>query len=365
MNNFATVAEEIEHLLASARVPGCSVALVDQSSTLWSAGIGWADLHGKRHATSATVYHLFSGTKLFTAAAVLKLAEQLHLSLDDSVSKFVPDRTGTLSAITLRDLLSHQTGLRDSLRAFLAVSFPPGPLPSTSAALTRYPIRAARPPRQKVEYRNVNYALLGEVVTRASGRAYADYVEEAILRPLGMRARFGLDPSMSEEAATGYIDRWDPMRILLWALFPETRGRLYGRRVGRMIELREFDLFTSAIGGLVGSVEDFATFLTSQLRGGDPIVRPETTRQMQTMVATGAAGIESREGIGLGWKFGRANGRAFLNHEGGGAGFTSELRLYPEGRLGIVLAMNMMRMPNTIRLAHRICEAVVGRAMLG
>jgi CubicO group peptidase (beta-lactamase class C family) len=180
-----------------------------------------------------------------------------------------------------------------------------------------------------------------------------------------MHARFGLDASMREHVATGYIDRWDPMRILLWILFPEMRGRLYGGHVGRLVGLTEFNLFTSAIGGLIGTVEDFAAFLRSQLRHGDPVLRPETTRQMQTMVATGAAGIESREGVGLGWKFGRTNGRAFLNHEGGGAGFTTELRLYPDTRLGIALAMNLMRMPSTMRLAHRICEAVVGRAMRG
>jgi len=67
--------------------------------------------------------------------------------------------------------------------------------------------------------------------------------------------------------------------------------------------------------------------------------------------------MESRVGVGLGWKVGRVESRAFLNHEGSGAGFTSELRLYPEAGIGIALAMNLMRMPKTIRAAHKICEA--------
>jgi hypothetical protein len=82
-------------------------------------------------------------------------------------------------------------------------------------------------------------------------------------------------------------------------------------------------------------------------------------RRMQSMVAEGAAGIESRVGVGLGWKIGRVANPTFLNHEGGGAGSTSELRLYPEANVGVALAMNGMRMPATMRLAHRICEAVL------
>jgi hypothetical protein len=62
-------------------------------------------------------------------------------------------------------------------------------------------------------------------------------------------------------------------------------------------------------------------------------------------------------GVGLGWKFGRVGDRTFLNHEGGGAGFTAELRIYPEQKLGIALGMNGMRQPRTMKVAHRICEA--------
>ena len=83
------------------------------------------------------------------------------------------------------------------------------------------------------------------------------------------------------------------------------------------------------------------------------------TERMQTMLAAGQPGIESRDGVGLGWKFGTSQGGRFLNHEGGGAGFTSELRLYPERRIGIALAMNAMRMPSTMRTAHAMCEALL------
>jgi CubicO group peptidase (beta-lactamase class C family) len=330
---------------------------VDRTGLVWSGAFGFADLGQRRPAESRTIFHLFSGTKLFTATAVVQLAERGRLSLDDPLARFLPEIEGA-SDIRLTHLLSHSSGLRDSLRSFLAVILPPAPLPRSAEALARYPIRREAPPGAKVAYRNVNYALLGEVVTRASGVEYTDYVVREVLRPLGMSADFALSLPHRDHAATGYIGRWDPMRLVLWGLFPETRGRLYGDAVGGAVALRAFDLATPAIGGLLGSVEDFGLFLRAQLDPAGGVLVRDSTARMQTMAAAGAAGIESRAGVGLGWKLGRVGERTFLNHEGGGAGFTTELRLYPDAGIGIAVAMNTMRMPATMRLAHRVCEMI-------
>ncbi|MEQ1856998.1 MAG: serine hydrolase domain-containing protein [Longimicrobiales bacterium] len=347
---------EIENALGAARIPGCSIALVDRTGLRWSAGFGFADVRREECAHAQTVYHLFSGTKLFTATAVVQLAERGRLSLGDALTKHLPEFA--LPGLTLTHLLSHTSGLKDSLRSFLAVTFPPDSLPSSSEALARYQLASAAPPGSKVAYRNVNYALLGEVVTRASGTEFTTYVEREILRPLGMKAAFAVDDSMRDSMARGYIGQWDPMRLVVGLLLPNTRGRLYGETVGGLVELEEFNLATAAIGGLIGTVEDFGLFLRAHLDAGANVISPDSTRAMQRQVASGAAGIESRVGVGLGWKIGRVDGRTFLNHEGGGAGFTSELRLYPEAGLGVALAMNAMRMPATMKLAHRLCEAV-------
>jgi D-alanyl-D-alanine carboxypeptidase len=357
-DGFSTrLAEIVRPALSRAGVPGCSIAVVDADGLRWADGFGYADLRCRRRARADTVYHLFSGTKLFTAVAILQLDECGLLDLDDPVERFIPE-TGAAGRASVLQLLSHQSGLGDSLRGFLSVSFPSDPPQGSAEALARYALKVRRRPGQRVEYRNVNYALLGEVVTRVSGLEYRDYVRRRVLAPLGMTADFGLAPATRARAATGYLGRRDPMRLVLRALFPGLGGRLYGDRVGKLMELREYDLATSSIGGLVGSMPDFARFLQAQLAGGGPVLGQEATRRMQTQVATGVAGIASRAGVALGWKIGRTKGRAFLNHEGGGAGFTSELRLYPDAGLGIALGMNAMRMPATMRLADRICETI-------
>jgi len=353
----ARLREVVQDAMASLRVPGCSIALTTASGVAWSAGVGFADLRSLRPARPDTIYHLFSGTKLFTATAVLQLAEQGRLGLDDRVAKFVPEAAST-PTLSLRHLLSHQSGLKDTLKALLAVTLRGQTAPTTLEALRRYRLVAARRPGERVEYRNVNYALLGEVVTRASGLEYRDYMTRHVLKPLDLSAGFSLAHEMRPHAATGYIGRWDPMRLALRVLLPDVARGLYAGRLGGLMELGEFTLDTAAIGGLVGSVTEFARFLQMQLSGGAGVLGPQSTRLMQTMAAEGAAGIESRVGVGLGWKIGRVADRTFLNHEGGGAGFTSELRLYPEAGIGIALAMNAMRMPHTMRAAHRLCEAV-------
>ncbi len=353
----APLVATVDAVLRRVRVPGCSIALVDRTGPLWSNAFGIADLRTRRPAAADTVYHLFSGTKLFTATAVLQLAEGGALALDDPVTKLLPELEATRN-ITLLHLLSHQSGLKDTLRGFLSVTFPPAERPTASEALAFYRIAPARPPGQRVEYRNVNYALLGVAVSRAAGMEYRDYVARHVLDPLAIRAGFSLTAEMALRAATGTIGRWDPMRLVICLVLPDVARELYRGCEKGLVALRDYDLATSAIGGLVGDMPTIARFLTAQLDDGGGVLAPESTRRMQTLVARGQPGICSRVGMGLGWKHGRVGDRAFLNHEGGGAGFTSELRLYPDAGIGIALAMNGMRAPATMRAAHDLCEAV-------
>jgi CubicO group peptidase (beta-lactamase class C family) len=148
------------------------------------------------------------------------------------------------------------------------------------------------------------------------------------------------------------------MRFLAWLVIPGTARKLFGRRADGVIELNAFDVDTAAVGGLVGPVTAFIPFVHAQLNGGAGILSVTSTRLMQTMAAHGRAGIESKIGVGLGWKIGRVGDRTFLNHEGGGAGFNSETRIYPEHGFGMVIAMNRWIPPASSSLAHRVCEAI-------
>jgi len=185
----------VQAALAEVGAPGCTMVVVNASGPIWAGSFGLADARSRRPATTETVYHLLSGTRLFTATAVVRLEEKGLLSLADPLTRHLPDIRGA-EGITLHHLLTHQSGLQDTLRAFLSVSFPPQAPPTTAMALSRYRIRSRLPPGIRVQYRNVNFALLGEVVSRVSGMEYREYMAQEILGPLGMRCRFNMTEEM-------------------------------------------------------------------------------------------------------------------------------------------------------------------------
>jgi CubicO group peptidase (beta-lactamase class C family) len=125
-----------------------------------------------------------------------------------------------------------------------------------------------------------------------------------------------------------------------------------------LLELHPFELDTAAIGGLLGTPRDFIGLVDEMLRDEDGMLQATSKRAMLSVQAKGAAGIVSREGVGLGWKYGLADGTAFWNHEGGGPGFCSETRLYPEAKMGMVVMMNRSQNSGLSRLCHQICERI-------
>lgn len=342
--------------LHTAGVPGTALAIWHRGTTE-TAAFGLADIGRATAATADTVFHLFSGTKLYTAAALMRLVEGGLVDLDAAVTRYLP-ALRLAHPVTLRQLASHASGLPETLSALLAVHFAGEPMPDTAAALARYRTTGGQVPGRTVAYRNVNYAILGELISTVSGTPYTEYVTREILTPLGSRAAFDYTPDTRARAATGYIPRFEPTRWALKLLMPSMARRIEAGRDGSLVRLNEFALDTAAIGGLVGTLADFLPLTVEMLTPGDGVLRADSKRTMLTVQARGAAGIASTEGVGIGWKFGRAGGAAFWNHEGGGPGFTSETRIYPEAGLAMVLLMNATQTRARSLAAHAVCEAI-------
>jgi D-alanyl-D-alanine carboxypeptidase len=340
-------------MLEGGGVPGCSLA-VSRGDERATASFGYADVAARRHIEAGTVFRLFSGTKLFTAAAVMLLRERGLVDLDRSVVDYLDDLR-LRHAVSVRQLLSHSSGLPDTLTAFLAVHFEGMPVPSSSMALARYRTdRGARP--GKAAYRNVNYAILGELITHLSGVEYVQFVERELLGPLHSAATFSYGVERPRQPAVGYIRRFSPMRWLLRILMPALSKRLEKPRLGALVPLNEYALDTAAIGGLLGCPTDFLPMAIELLEPADGVLTAGSKQEMLTLQSRGAAGIASKVGVGLGWKYGRDGDVDFWNHEGGGAGFTSEVRIYPESGIGVVLMMNASQTRKLSMLSHRICE---------
>jgi CubicO group peptidase (beta-lactamase class C family) len=188
-------------------------------------------------------------------------------------------------------------------------------------------------------YSNIGYLALGEIVASAAGVPFEAYIEQCVLRPVGMDDT-GFRYAPGAERATGYVTGPRIMDPLLRLALP--RG-IAGRRTGPYLALNPFYVDGPAYGGLVGNVLDAGAFLRMHLRDGEidgeRILRAPTARAMRDVDHPGKPFDH-----GIGW-FRRPGERAvsWVEHFGAGAGFWNVMRLYPERGVGIVLMSNSTR----------------------
>jgi CubicO group peptidase (beta-lactamase class C family) len=330
--------------LTAEQVPGISAAVVGPEGIREFATAGVADLSSGRPATPETIYLWFSMTKIVTATAVLQLAEQGALGLDDPVDRFLPEFPRPRSGwppVQVRHLLSHSAGLTNPIPVrwvHLADQAGRDPHEFAITLLAKHD-RLRFPAGSKALYSNLGYIALGEVIAAAAGERFEDYVRGKILEPLSMsNTGFTYGVASGEEAATGYQPRFSPMTPLFRLLLPKG---IVGDRSGRFVAFNRFCVDGPAYGGLVGPVSDAGRFLAAHLNDGEfegvRLLSPESVGRMQQLQARGR-----KLDVGLGW-FRRGadrTGAEFWEHLGGGGGFWNMMRIYPSDRLGILAMGN-------------------------
>ncbi len=181
----------LDHRVWQTRVPGAQVAIARHGEVVLSEAFGVADPTTEAPLTPAHLFRVASHSKTFTATAILQLAEQGALRLDDTLGAHVPelaDAGSELAGVTVAALLEHGAGvLRDGPDGDHWQHSGPFPDRAHLLAIATSPGVAKMAPDTAFNYSNVGYALLGLVVEAASGLSYADYLAERITAPLGLR----------------------------------------------------------------------------------------------------------------------------------------------------------------------------------
>jgi D-alanyl-D-alanine carboxypeptidase len=344
-------------LTAFGAPPGLSLVVVKDGAIVYQRAFGLAD--GPKHiaATSETVYGWWSMTKLVTAVAVLQFQEQGKLNIDDPVADHLPFFTVAYPAaasqpITIRQLLNHSSGIPNNAPALVGwIHHVDQPRLDQSAYIAQILPEYAKPtfaPGDHGEYTNVGYMVLGALIEAASGQIYEEYVRERVLRPLGMRqtdfvytktmlpnAAVASHPWLSMETAAL------PVLVKNWSSYVRetTDGRMW---------LNRFYANSAPPTGLIGPATDAARFMSAMLNAGElegqRILSPESVRIMihdsHIMGRGGEADIYPGMQYGLGWHIVPEGERLRIQHRGGGPGFGSEMRLYPNEGLGLVVIAN-------------------------
>jgi CubicO group peptidase (beta-lactamase class C family) len=321
--------------------PGIAVAALQGDRIALLAAEGKRDLAAGAPATPGTPYLWFSVTKLLTATAVMQLVEQCRVELDRPVRSYVPTfavESPHRREVTVKHLLSHTAGLANPIPVtwvHLAADRGPDLDDLTGRLLVRHR-RLGFEPGTRYAYSNLGYLVLGQLVERASGEAYPEYVRRHVLEPLGCAHSGFVHPGAA--AATGYTLTWSLMGGMGRVLIDR---RFFAGSSAGFTGLRPFLVDGAPYGGLVGPPSDLARFLAAHLGGGT-----FDGRRILSEASTAAMQAPQRDlrgrplPIGLGWHLGEIDGERYAFHLGGGAGFKSELRLYPRLGYGVVVVAN-------------------------
>lgn len=312
--------------------PGTSVGVVRGSDTLVLKGFGLANVEDSVPATASTVYRIGSITKQFTAAGILRLVEQGKVQLDAPVSTYLPHFPRADGRVTIRQLLTHTSGLpnytelpefADLRRTDLAdgqlvaffggrpLDFPPG---------TRW------------HYSNSGYYTLGLVLQQLGGVPYAVYLDQTILKPMGLE---------------------HTLYCSVEPLIPH-RASGYSVTSNEIVNASYLSMhLPGAAGALCSTVGDLLHWQLALV--GGRAVRPETYREMTTP-ATLRDGTHPTYGFALGVY--ALHGHAAVEHSGGINGFSADLAYYPADSLSVVVLMNSDGGDASL-LARRIAELVM------
>lgn len=320
-DRFAEVRSYVERTMAESGLPSLAIGVARNGEILWEEGFGWADRSSRRAATPHTMYSLASISKPITATAILRLAEQGRIDLDRSVNDYlgldrVRSGAGDAAEVTVRRVLSHTAGLPLHYQFFYGGDGY-GP-PASEVTLDRYAIPVF-PPGEVYQYSNLGYGLLDHLITRVSGKSYADYLRSELFVPLGMH-RTVVDTGPGP-------DRFSAVR--------------YDAESGAA--LPDYDFDHRGASAVYASVHDLLRFGLFHLGAGPDlpsVLSPEARRSMRRR-HTPERGDGSGAGYGLGWAVDPSHfGLRAVSHSGGMPGVRTILRLFPEEDLVVAVLTN-------------------------
>ncbi len=343
-----------EQAMRDWRVPGMAMAVVKDDSVVYMRGFGTRTVGRDEPVDAHTSFAVASTTKAFTATAIAMLVDEGTVRWDDPVSLHVPGFAvaadpGLASDLTVRDLLSHRTGLPTADLLWYASG-------SSSDDILRR-LRWVRPfasPRTRYQYNNNAYLLAGMVVQHASGVPWAEFVRTRILQPLGM-----------DETLTGFVGL-------------DTRGNvatphLEVRDTVHPIRYLDFDNIGPA-GSINSSVHDMTRWIRAQLAGGwapgggslvserqhQEMLTPQFLIPQSQYYPVARLSRPNFTAYGLGWFLQDYRGRKVALHTGSIDGMSALLAIVPEERLGMVVYLNLDHAELRHALMYRVLDAYLG-----
>jgi len=328
----ASIDAAARKVLADTGVPSAALGIVMNDRIVLTTAYGDARLSPKLAAAASMAYPVGSISKQFTATAVLLLAEDGKLSLDDTVSRFFPELTRA-NEVTLRELLSHTSGYEDY--APQDYTIPLWTKPGDPLALVH--LWAEKPldfdPGTQWQYSNTNFVIAALIVQKVSGMPFAEFLKRRVLDPAHLKGVLNLNTDQAQVEPTGY------MRNALGPLRPaqlEAPGWYFGDGDLAMpaATLLTWDI-TLIDRSLLKPASYDLFFSDVKLKDGKPT------------------------GYGLGVDVGVRNGHRFIEHSGEVGGFVAENLVLPDDKIAIAVLTNQEASSAASGIARAILPLVL------
>jgi CubicO group peptidase (beta-lactamase class C family) len=312
------------------QIPGLSYAVVSNGKIIDSGAYGWANTELKAPVTSHTLFNIGSIGKTFTATAIMLLQKDGKLSIEDPINKYLDSLPESWKNITIKNLLTHTSGIKDYAHDFPGYPFIEKDRKQeiTEAQFirmaTNLPLNFQ--PGERWAYSNSNFVLLGFIIHKVSGKFFGDFVKERIFEPAGMKeTRYTDVREIIPNRASGYLLDEDDNNKLINGLYVSN----FFSRMGDM--------------GILTTATDLARWCIAQDRAS---VLDKQILQMMWQPSKLNNGFEAMglvgSNYGMGWFIGNHRGTKEIGHSGSFInGYTAMLSRFPEKNFDVVVLTNL------------------------
>lgn len=343
----------VERTLKTFDVPGIAVAVVKDGKVIHSKGYGVRSIKSGQKVDENTLFGIASNSKAFAAATLGILIDEGKLKWDDRVIDYIPEfrmyNAYVTEEFTIRDLLTHRSGLGLGAGDLM---FWPGQNNFTMKDII-HNLRYLKPVsgfRTKYDYDNLLYMVAGEVVARVSGKSWEEFVEERIMRPLGMM-----------KSGSSFNRLKDKSNVI------DGHGFVDGKVA--IVDRDRFEFGNSA-GGINSSVSEMSKWMIMQLQhgkyaDGKQLFSETVHEEMwspQTIIPVKSPGAYNTHftSYGLGWNLSDVMGYKQVTHTGFVSGMVTQVTLLPELQLGIVVLTNQQVGAAFTSISNQIKDSYFG-----
>lgn len=344
----------VENTMKTFNVPGIAVGIIKNGKLVLAKGYGVSNINTNQKVDANTMFGIASNSKAFTASALAILVDEGKINWDDKVIKYLPDfkmyNDYVTNEFTIRDLLTHKSGL--GLGAGDLMIWPDGHdfTPKDIVKNIQY-LKPVSGFRTKYDYDNLLYVIAGEVIEKNSGKSWCDFVEERIMKPIGMK----------NSAAS-----WNRLKDTTNVIVPHvpTNGKLE-------VVKRYTNTIFDAAAGLYASVNDLSQWLIFQMNRGNfdgkQIISEKQlfeTWTPQTIlpnrIQIGNPYATHFRSYGLGWQLTDINGKLQVSHTGGLDGIVTQTIMFPYEKLGIIVLTNQQNGTAFTVISNTIKDSYLG-----